>query len=141
MVKSRIVRFLIVGAGNSAINFSVLNLSLFIFHRSKIFSIVLATSCAIIFSFVFNRSYVFRDPSDPIKKFIIFSAVAASGTLIIQTGTFIIAVGLLGRTNLNELATANIANLIASLFVMFWNYQGYLRLVFKSSSQSESSRA
>jgi putative flippase GtrA len=102
------------------------------------FSIILATSSAIVFSFILNRSYVFRDTSNPRKKFILFSLVAASGTLIVQTSVFIVVTILLDRTNLSKVVIVNASNLVASFIVMFWNYQGFLRLVFKSSPQHES---
>jgi putative flippase GtrA len=139
ITKSRFSRFLIVGATNSAINFAVLNLLIYETHVEKILASIAATACAITFSFTFNRSFVFRDLEKPFHKFIRFILVSYGGTLFIQTTVFAVCTSL--AQHISFLATrgileVNLGNLVASLSVMFWNYNGYRLLVFKDRQLS-----
>jgi putative flippase GtrA len=133
----RLNRFLLVGAGNTAINFAVLNAAFIFLHSGKVTASILATSCAIIFSFIFNRSFVFRDRDHPAKKFIRFAAIAVAGTLLLQTSIYSTCTFILSRQGwiTNGIVQINICNLIASLGVMVWNYNGYRLLVFKDKKQ------
>lgn len=129
LLSFRVNRFLVVGAGNTIINFAVLNSAFYSLHLNKITASIIATCCAIAFSFTFNRSFVFRDKSQPVRKFVVFSLVTAAGVLVIQTSVYAICVHLLtGRSNLMQI---NVSNLIASISVALWNYNGYRLLVFK----------
>lgn len=132
----RYARFLLVGAGNTAINFVVLNVSFYSLHQNRIASSILATSCAVIFSFVFNRSFVFRDKSQPLKKFAHFTIVSAVGVLLIQTSIYAVGVFLLQHVVSSNFVIINLSNLIASFVVMFWNYNGYRLLVFNDKKQN-----
>src|SRR6185437_13634274 len=139
LLSIRLNRFLLVGAGNTAVNFIVLNIAFSSLRLDKLAASMLATSCAILFSFAFNRSFVFKDSSQPVKKFIRFAAVAALGTLLIQTslyGASVYALNKLGWTT-SSIAQINIGNLIASLGVLLWNYNGYRLLVFKDKKHSD----
>lgn len=127
---SRLARFLLVGAGNSTINFIVLNAAFYSLRQGKIASSILATSCAIVFSFALNRSFVFRDKDRPLGKFVRFILVSAGGVLLIQTSTYALSVTLLQYFVNGSFALINLSNLLASFVVMFWNYNGYRLLVF-----------
>lgn len=127
---SRLVRFLLVGAGNSTINFAVLNIAYYGLRENRILSIALATTCAISFSFALNRSYVFRDKYRPMGKFIRFAVISSGGVLFIQTTVFTVCSLLLQHSISSSFFVINLSNLIASFVVMFWNYNGYRLLVF-----------
>lgn len=134
-LRVRLNRFLLVGAGNTALNFAVLNFAVSELHMNRVASVILATGSAIIFSFALNRSFVFRDSSGPVKKFARFSLIASVGMLLIQTSLYSISLYLLGQQGQvgNSIARVNISNLIASVGVMFWNYNGYRLIVFKDT--------
>jgi len=131
----RFSRFLLVGTGNTAINFAILNTSVFFLHLNRIIAVTLATSCAVTLSFILNRSFVFEDSDEQAKKFLRFSAVAATGTLLIQTSLYTICLYLFSQQDWagSNTVQINVSNLIASLGVMLWNYNGYRLLVFKPS--------
>jgi putative flippase GtrA len=137
LAKRRFGRFLIVGAGNTAINFAVLNLVFYALHQNKILSSVLATSCAIFFSFTMNRSFVFRNKTQPIRKFMHFALVSAGGVLLIQTSVYTLGVMALQYAISSDFIVINLSNLIASCAVMFWNYNGYRLFVFKDKKKSD----
>lgn len=139
LLRLRFNRFLIIGTCNTAINFAILNLAISGLHLNKVAASILATCCAIVFSFVFNRNFVFRDRSELTKKFARFSIIAAAGTLFIQTSLFTICLHLLRRQGLddNSVVQINISNFTASMCVMFWNYNGYRLFVFKDKKQRD----
>lgn len=130
IVAFRLVRFLIVGAGNTTINFVVLNSMFYGLHTDKVLASVVATCCAILFSFALNRHYVFRETTQPMKKFALFSGVTALGTLCIQTSIYALCVSLLRQRGVNDFVALNLSMVIASCGVMLWNYNGYRLIVF-----------
>ena len=138
ITNQRVTRFLLVGAANTIINFVVLNFVFYELHLDKIISSILATSCAILFSFTFNRSFVFRDKTRPLGKFVRFTIVSAGGALLIQTSTYAIFVAALQHAFSSDFIVINLSNLFASFVVMFWNYHGYRLLVFKDKPQRDS---
>lgn len=131
LLSSRLARFLLVGLGNSTINFAVLNVAFYYLHQNKIVSSILATSCAIAFSFTLNRSFVFQDKTQPLKKLARFTLISSGGVLLIQTSTYALGAMALQRITKNNFITINLSNLIASFVVMFWNYNGYRVFVFR----------
>lgn len=146
VVAFRLIRFLIVGAGNTTVNFAVLNFAFYGLHQGKLVSSFMATACAVAFSFILNRAYVFIDKERPAKKLALFIAVTVSGVMLIQNSVYDIGIHLLRNHELgvinavHSLASihlngnfvdVNISNLIASVFVMFWNYNGYKIFVFR----------
>lgn len=139
LLRTRFSRFLTVGAGNTAINFLVLNAAFGIFHFNKLASIITATGCAILFSFICNRQFVFKDKSQPAKKFLLFTTVASIGTLVVQSTVYELFLYLLGKQSnvTNDVAQINISNIIASSCVMLWNYNGYRLFVFKKTKPDD----
>lgn len=131
VLSMRFARFVVVGAGNTAINFAVLNTMFYGLQQNKIASSIIATSCAIVFSFLMNRSYVFRDTSRPINKFLLFASVSALGVLVIQTSVYSLCVLLLRHSA--DFVAINESNLAASLSVTLWNYNGYRLFVFNGN--------
>lgn len=147
IVTLRVTRFGLAGAVNTAVNFAVLNVAFYGLRQNKITSIVIATSCAIAVSFLLNRSFVFLDKERPAKKLTRFVVVSVAGVFLIQNSVYSIGVVVLhghesGVISVVHAATSyrlsssfvdvNFSNLIASLVVMFWNYNGYKLFVFNS---------
>jgi len=137
LISSRFTRFLVVGAGNSIINFAVLNFVFYELHQGKIISSIIATTCAIAFSFTLNRSFVFQDKSRPLGKFVRFAFISAGGVLLIQTSIYAVSIMALQSFITSSLVVINLSNLIASFVVMFWNYNGYRLIVFYESRHAD----
>jgi putative flippase GtrA len=147
IVAFRLTRFIVVGLANTAINFAILNFAYYSLHRSKLVSSLLATSCAVVISFVLNRNFVFLDKERPAKRLVLFIFVTLSGVLLIQNSIYSIGILLLrhhefGLIHIIHLLTQitlspsfidiNLSNAVASLFVMIWNYNGYRIFVFNA---------
>lgn len=146
IIAFRINRFAVAGAINTATNFAVLNFMYYVLHQNKMTSIMVATSCAIAVSFMLNRNFVFMDKERPIKRLPQFLAVSIIGVFLIQNSVYALCIIVLhnheaGIAGIIQNATSfrlsdsfisvNLSNVIASLAVMVWNYNGYRIFVFK----------
>ncbi|HUC89425.1 MAG TPA: GtrA family protein [Patescibacteria group bacterium] len=142
----RVSRFVLVGVANTAINFAILNLAFYGLHQTKLTSSFIATGCAVIFSFIMNRNFVFQDKSRSMQKLALFIILTASGVMLVQNSIYALGILLfhghtLGISNVihglirirlsDTFIDVNLSNLVASLGVMVWNYNGYRLFVFK----------
>lgn len=148
--RSRILRFVGVGFANAAISFGILNLCFYKLHQSKITSSVIATTCALLFSFALNRSFVFADRSQrAYRQFLPFAVVTISGSLVVINVVYIITIHLLnghesGIIHILQHSTGfkfsasfldiNLSTVIGAIAAMIWNYNGYRLFVFKGST-------
>jgi putative flippase GtrA len=145
VIAFRVARFALAGILNTAVNFVILNLAFYGLHQGKLASSFIATSCAVAFSFVLNRNFVFVDKERPAKKLALFLIVTISGVLVIQNSVYALGIELLhhhelaisdiayGLTHVRlsrDFIAINLSNVIASLAVMIWNYNGYRIFVF-----------
>ncbi len=132
IVAFRITRFVVVGLGNTTFNFAVLNFVFYGLHQTKLVSSFIATACAVMLSFALNRSFVFVDKERPAKKLALFILVTAGGVLLIQNSVYALMLALLQHHGVNnDFLVINLGNLVASLMVMIWNYNGYRIFVFR----------
>lgn len=143
------MRFVLVGFGNAVISFGILNYCFYILDQSKIVSSVIATSCALLFSFVMNRNIVFADKSRKIHKQIVpFVIVTVSGSLLVLNAIYILMLSLLsGRETLiinvinnitgvvfsKSFIDINVSTAVGAVVAMAWNYNGYRIFVFKGA--------
>ncbi len=145
IVAFRITRFGLAGIINTATNFAVLNVAFYGLHLNKLASIMIATACAIAVSFILNRNFVFQDKDRPIKKLARFVVVSVVGVFVIQTSVYAVCIALLhgheagiigelrsiiGYRLSSNFVDINLSNVVASLAVLFWNYNGYRIFVF-----------
>ncbi len=151
----RILKFLLVGTANAFISFGILNLSFYYLHQTKIISSLIGTSCALIFSFVMNRNYVFAAKSESAKKQIIpFVIVTISGSLLLLNLVYAASVYVLDSRGLwltqtinnltglglgQDFVDINVSTAIGAIFAMVWNYNGYKFFVFKNEAILEDS--
>jgi putative flippase GtrA len=146
----RVVRFAIVGVGNTIVNFVILNFAFFRLHQNKLASSIIATSGALIISFILNRGFVFVDKERPGKKFVLFIIVTLVGTLVVQNAIYALGTVLIHRHEYGVIALVhkltrinmsqgfvdiNLSNLIATGLTMAWNYYGYLLFVFNGKEK------
>jgi len=147
--KSRISRFIVVGFTNALLHFTILNFSFYVLDKSKIISSFIATFCAVCFSFIMNRNFVFSDRSTrPVKQLLLFIVVTLSGMLIIHNIAYAITLRLIkdnesmfinvinyisGITLSNDFVDINISTVVGACFALVWNYNGYRKFVFKDS--------
>ena len=109
----RIIRFFIVGCANASIGLSILNLLYYQFHLGKIVANIIATSCALIFSFILNRNFVFSDKSQRVhKQAVPFVLVTISGSLVILNLVYILTLHLI---NDHELLIINLVKTVSGI--------------------------
>lgn len=153
LLQHRLVRFLLVGFSNAALHFTILNLSFYVLGLGKIGASLVATLCAVTYSFFLNKDFVFKNKAEGetlLSEAALFILVTLSGMLIIHNLTYLVVVHLLAghdNTIINLLATTtghrfssdfvdiNFATICGALVAMFWNYNGYRMFVFKQNSE------
>lgn len=149
-------RFILTGLINTLVNFAVLNFAFYGLHRDRFVSIIIATSCAIGVSFILNRSFVFADKSRPARKLVRFAVVSTLGVFIIQNLVYALGILLMdghegpiisavqGPTGYElgkDFVDINFSNILASLAVMIWNYNGYRLFVFNDRGEDAAETA
>lgn len=145
----RVGRFGIVGILNTLIDFVLFN----IFSSSRVgYTLIqanlISTTCAMIFSYVANRSFVFRTKGRATwKQAVIFFAVTAFGLYVLQNETINLLtkwwvsplhlaasiVHLIGLSKIfsDGFVIKNGAKAVATLVSLTWNYFTYKKWVFK----------
>lgn len=130
------LRFAIVGAANTGLDFALLFLFVNLFGVSPIVGNYLSTAIAFLFSFALNRSFTFKSSDTNVRRqFILFVVVTIVGLWIIQPIIIAIVQGLLGGLQLDQNISLFIAKLLATVASLVWNYLFYSRLVFKKASE------
>jgi putative flippase GtrA len=156
LTENQKIRFGIVGISNTLLNFAVLNFAFYFLKTNKIVSSIIATICAVSISFFLNRNFVFKHKGRSIIQPVLFVAVTLSGVLVMQNSIYALFVFILrdhsfwliksvhsvsGITLTDDFVDINLSNLIASLFAMVWNYNGYRWFVFKTSTLNEANES
>lgn len=150
-------RFIVIGSCNAVISFGVLNLMFYKFHQPKILSSVVSTSCALAFSFIMNRGFVFgkkeKKVRDQLPKFLM---VTISGSLLLLNLVYIISVKLLeghehpiiqffhlitSITLTKSFVDINLSTILGAVAALIWNYEGYKRFVFINDDQESREEA
>lgn len=147
----RVGRFMVIGFCNATISFGLLNLAYYQLHQTKIVSSIIATSCALIFSFIMNRNFVFRDKEKRVHEQLpAFTLVTISGTLLVLNLVYILSLKLLsGHEQLisepirtitgivlsDSFVAINLSTVAGAMVAIFWNYNGYKWFVFKGKTK------
>jgi putative flippase GtrA len=129
-------KFGLIGVSNTALNFGVFNILIHLTGVTKgltlsLFS-ALAFLTALINSYIWNSHWSFQNnnPRTP-KEFFQFFAVTFTGLLINSLIIYIVTQHIPPVGGISAVVWANVANLIATLVVMFWNFSGFKFIVFK----------
>lgn len=133
-----IIKFLVVGVSNTAVDFVVLNFLLLVWGASghggtfATFKTI-SFSVAVINSYVLNKYWVFKGETkySHFHESILFFTVSCIGLLLnvcVSTGAFIL---IKNSLLIDPHIGANIAALTGSLFVFLWNFAGYKLVVFR----------
>ena len=132
MIKNnKIIRFGIVGAINTALDFGLLLLFTHL-GLPKIVSNTLSTGMAFIFSFFANKKYTFRSSSSNVKREIaLFTIVTLFGLWVLQNGVIWSISPLCAALLHNESFALLAAKLAGTIVSLTWNYLTYDILVFR----------
>ena len=130
----RFLKFSAVGAVNFLIDFSILNLLSFATGINK--GIFAALFSAISFlianlnSYFLNKKWTFKKDSEN-SNYKTFFAVSALGVAVNVFIIYIFTTSI-SQPYFSDLVWLNVSKLIATGFVMFFNYFGYKKFVFKN---------
>ena len=132
MIKNnKIIRFGIVGAINTALDFGLLLLFTHL-GLPKIVSNTLSTGMAFIFSFFANKKYTFRSSSGNVKReIVLFTIVTLFGLWVLQNGVIWSISPLCAALLHNESFALLAAKLAGTIVSLTWNYLAYDILVFR----------
>jgi putative flippase GtrA len=118
------LRFCIVGAVNTAIDFTAFLILYYGFGTGVLLANITAFSLAVLNSYVLNKVWVFGDRDQPsLPQIMKFIGIAVSGLFL---SSVIVVLGSL-------FMDAVLAKLIAIIVTLFWNYIGSRIFVFRRS--------
>jgi putative flippase GtrA len=152
LIKKRFVRFALVGIGNTAADFFLLNLIKSLTHtpasnegKVALINGVSATLIASV-SFFLNRKYVFKHDAAGHSKMFLFVGITLVGIYLIQSPMLYVALhtfdpvvgffhGIVTYLSLDnvfsrDFITTNLAKAFGSIGSILWNYTLYKRFVF-----------
>lgn len=131
--KSQLIRFGLIGAINTALDFGLL----FILKSIGLMATtanIFSTSIAFVFSFFANKKYTFRSSgTNIVREMILFVAVTLFGLWVLQTGVIWLVLPHLSKLLRSSEMGLLVTKLIATAVSMTWNYILYDKLVFKKS--------
>ena len=139
------IRFCIIGAINTLIDFSILLILNRGFKVDYIVANYISTTIALVFSFFANKYYTFECKGGNVKKqSLSFTIVTLIGLWLIQPlvmkGINLLLVNWqIGTIKLITLKISSdtikliIEKLVATVITLIWNYLFYSRLVFKTT--------
>jgi len=124
LVAGQFIRFIVVGLLNTAVDFGLLNLLIYLFRWPSVWANTVSFSVAVLNSFFWNKYWTFRQKE---------------GRMIQQLATFIVVslIGLglsdllvyLGNVRLDY--NINLVKVISVIVVFLWNFLGYKYLTFR----------
>ena len=126
------LRFGIVGGANTAIDFGILFSLVNFLKFPIIYSNIVSTSVALIFSFFANKKFTFKYKDQNTKKQIItFFGITLVGLWIIQPIIITLVGALLFYFSFDKNIVLFIGKIIATCITLIWNYLLYRKFVFK----------
>ena len=129
------VKFALIGVSNTAINFGVINL--FVLYTgvtrgpgTAIYEAI-AFLLAVLNSYFWNSHWSFENKNPrTLAEFMKFVIITVVG-LLVSSATVYIVTTFISHPSITAELWVNIANLIATLITMFWNFSGFKFIVFR----------
>ena len=128
------VRFGLVGAANTALDFGLLLVLANFFAVPHVIANIISSSIAFVSSFFANKKYTFKTTGQSVvREMILFTVITLFGLWVIQSAIITLLTPPIQSIVTNDTITLVIAKLIATLASLTWNYILYSRIVFKTS--------
>lgn len=140
LVYNEKIRFGLVGALNTLVDFCIFLTLAELAHVETFVANIISTTCAVAISYLLNKKTVFKD-TDPSNKrqVALFIIVTLSGLWILQNVIiFIVSSGLSYTLGSSNVITLLVAKLIATVASLVWNYLWYSRVIFNKVSHEKS---
>lgn len=144
------VRFVFVGVINTLVDFTILNILVFVFDLNNILANTISVSIAMFVSYILNNIVVFRyQGKNHARNILLFIAITAFGLFILQNLVIYLLVHIiqfpadlvisvlqaLGFENYSqEFIALNFAKAVATGVTMIWNYFMYKKYVFNDKA-------
>ncbi|MBU2472505.1 GtrA family protein [Patescibacteria group bacterium] len=134
---SQFSKFVVIGFVNTGIDFSILNLLMWLFKiysgKWLILLNMISFTIAVVNSYFWNKFWVFKDKeeSETGKKFSQFILITLIGMAINSSIVFGIATYIPPFFGLSKELWANLAKAAATGVSLIWNFTGYKFIVFK----------
>jgi putative flippase GtrA len=144
------VRFVAAGITNTALDFLLLNLLLFVFMLPTLVANALSVSVCILMSYFLNHYFVFKQ-QQPIrlKNLGVFFCITGFSSIVLQslvislftyiTHAVLNHLIIINILNSHERLEINLAKAVAIGVGMAWNFLLYKHLVFKTKHQAAGS--
>lgn len=131
---SQKVRFLVVGATATLIDFGLLFLLQGPARLPILGANIISTTTAFLFSFTANKNYTFKAKGGSlVRQMVLFTIVTLFGLWVLQTLVISLVMPLLTSYIIQTETALFIAKLLATGVTMVWNYLLYSLLVFSPS--------
>ena len=128
------VRFGLVGAANTALDFGLLLVLANFFAMPHVIANIVSSSIAFVSSFFANKKYTFKTTGQSVvREMILFTVVTLFGLWVIESAIIALLTPPIQAIVTNDTITLVIAKLVATLASLTWNYILYSRIVFKTS--------
>lgn len=129
----QLVKFALVGATSTIINFAVLNLMLIAFHQGRYPSVTVAFLVSVVNGYVWNKRWTFREAQakavhTQFVQFLLVNAVGFGLDLLIVR---LISGPLEADFRLSMVLATNVAQLVATAVVVMWNFTANRLWTFK----------
>ena len=126
------VRFGLVGAANTALDFGLLLVLANFFAVPHVIANIISSSIAFVSSFFANKKYTFKTTGQSVvREMILFTVVTLFGLWVIQSAIIALLTPPIQSIVTNDTITLVIAKLVATLASLTWNYILYSKIVFK----------
>ena len=126
------VRFGLVGAANTALDFGLLLVLANFFAVPHVIANIISSSIAFVASFFAYKKYTFKTTGQSVvREMILFTVITLFGLWVIQSAIIALLTPPIQAIVTNDTITLVIAKLIATLASLTWNYVLYSKVVFK----------
>lgn len=133
-------KYAVVGVANTAVDFGVLNVLMFLTSTSKGEKIIILNSVAflvaVVNSYLWNKFWTFKfsGKENPAVQFLQFLIVSLIAILINGAIVYIISSKINPTFGLSDVAWTNIAKVVATAVSLIWNFIGYKFIVFNKKN-------
>lgn len=129
----QLVKFGIVGASSTAINFAVLNFMLIVLHQGKYPAVTVAFLVSVVNGYVWNKRWTFREAQakavhTQFGQFLLVNTIGFGLDLLIIR---LLSVPLETDFRISMVLATNLAQLVATAVVVVWNFTANRLWTFK----------